>query len=110
MVVFMTAKEVSSILRQWEMPQHPSTRPKALCVAKPGQFPNHKPTCGVSSGEQPLLQMLLSCPEGVFQAGNSSLTSLWTSLLQVTEFNLFRSSKGSQRHPERQFCLIHLFL
>lgn len=101
MVVFMTAEEVSSILRQWEMPQPPSTRPRALRVAKPGLIPNHKPTCGVSTGEEPLLQMLLSCPEGIFQAGNSSLTSLWTSLLQVTEFNFFRSS---QRHPERQFC------
>lgn len=77
----MTAKEVSSILRQWEMPQHPSTRPKAPCVAKPGLFPNHKPACGVSSDKEPLLQMLLSCPEGLFQAGNSSLTSLWASLL-----------------------------
>lgn len=84
MVVFTTAKEVSSILRQWEMPQHPSTKPKAPCVAKPGLFPNHKPACGVSSGEEPPVQILLSCPEGIFQAGNSSLASLGTSLLQAT--------------------------
>lgn len=43
MVVFMAAKEVSSILRQWEMPQHRCSQPRAPCVAKPGLFPNHKP-------------------------------------------------------------------
>lgn len=70
-------------------------------------------TINLSSEEEPPLQLLLSCPEGIFQAENSSLTSLWTNLLQVTEFNFFRSSegsKGSQRHPERQFCWINLFL